>query len=317
MQIEIFTYEVLKSIQKKCKMRQEGEIMQEKLYKLLLNQYGEKIADEIKQEQEKVKKVTLRVNNLKSNVEEIKQQLLTNNIQFKEVTWYKDALIIDDVREQQIRKLSIYQEGKIYLQSLSSMIPPLILDPKEGENILDMAAAPGGKTTQIAAMTNNKAWITACEKNKIRGERLKYNLEKQGVRSVNIMFQDARSLSDFFSFDKILLDSPCSGSGTESINNIEDVENLVERLSKIQEQLLTKALKLLKSNHEMVYSTCSILSRENEEIIEKVLKKQKAEIIEIPKIEGIETLPTKIKGTLCVKPTEYFEGFFVAKLKKI
>ena len=180
-----------------------------------------------------------------------------------------------------------------------------------------MAAAPGGKTTQIAAITNNRAWITACEKNKIRGERLKFNLERQGVRSVNVMIQDARSLSDYFSFDKILLDSPCSGSGTENINNVEDVEELVERSFKIQEQLLIKALKLLKPNHEMVYSTCSILSKENEDILEKVLNKQKAKIIEIPQIEGIETLPTKIKGTLCVKPNEYFEGFFVAKLKKL
>ena len=68
------------------------------------------------------------------------------------------------------------------MQSLSSMLPPVILEPLESENILDMTAAPGGKTSQIAAMCNNKGMITACEKNKIRMDRLKYNLEKQGVR---------------------------------------------------------------------------------------------------------------------------------------
>jgi len=85
------------------------------------------------------------------------------------------------------------------------MIPPVILEPKEKENILDMAAAPGGKTTQISAISSGKSYITACEKNKIRCDRLKYNLQKQGVGNVNVMQEDARKLSDFFSFDKILL----------------------------------------------------------------------------------------------------------------
>ena len=291
--------------------------MPEILYDLLIQQYGEKIANEIKYGQYKQKYVTLRVNNIKSNIEEIKKELLKENIEFKDVTWYKDALIILNVREDKIKNMDIYKDGKIYLQSLSSMVPAIILNPKEGENILDMAAAPGGKTIQIASMTNNKVWITACEKNKIRGEKLKYNLEKQGVGCVNVMIQDARFLNDLFSFDKILLDSPCSGSGTQSINGIEDVRELVIRSSRIQEQLLIKALKLLKKGHEMVYSTCSILSIENEEIINKALKKCKAEIVKINKIEGIELLPTKIDGTLCIKPSEYFEGFFVAKLKKL
>ena len=114
------------------------------------------------------------------------------------------------------------------------MLPPIILEPKEGENILDMAAAPGGKTTQMAALTNNKAFITAVEKNKIRAERLKYNLQKQGVGCVNVMLEDARKLSDFFSFDKILLDAPCSGSGTMSIFDKNFNEELIKRSSKIQ-----------------------------------------------------------------------------------
>ena len=291
--------------------------MQDRLYKLLEEQYGDEIANEIKIGLEKQKYVTLRINSIKSNIEEIKQELSKSEISFREVNWYKDALIIENVREDRIKNLNIYNDGKIYLQSLSSMIPPIVLSPNIGENILDMAAAPGGKTTQIASMTDNKAWITACEKNKIRGERLKYNLEKQGVKSVNVMMEDSRKLSDYFSFDKILLDAPCSGSGTDSIRNIEDVEELILRSSKVQEQLLLKALKLLKPGHEMVYSTCSILSQENEDIINKVLKKANAEIVPIKKIEGIELLPTKIEGTLCVKPNEYFEGFFVAKLRRL
>ena len=90
------------------------------------------------------------------------------------------------------------------------MLPPIILEPKENTDILDMAAAPGGKTTQLAALTQNKAHITACEMNKIRCERLKYNIEKQGATSVYIMQEDSRKINDFFSFDQILLDAPCS-----------------------------------------------------------------------------------------------------------
>ena len=195
-------------------------------------------------------------------------------------------------------------------------MPPIVLQPNVGENILDMAAAPGGKTTQIAAITQNKAFITACEKNKIRAERLKYNLQKQGVGCVNVMLEDARKLSDYFSFDKILLDAPCSGSGTMSVFDKNFSKELIDRSSKTQEELLTKALKVLKSGGEMIYSTCSILSQENENVLKRVIAKTKAKIIPIEMTEEVPVLPTKINGTICVCPTELYEGFFVAKIKK-
>ena len=202
------------------------------------------------------------------------------------------------------------------------MLPPIILEPKEGTDILDMAAAPGGKTTQIAALTNNKAHITACEKNKIRAERLKYNVDKQGATCVFIMPKDSRFIDDFFSFDQILLDAPCSGSGTLDYNdaNVEKyfTEQLIERSSKTQKTLLSKAIKLLKPGHEMIYSTCSILDCENEDVVSSVIKNGNIEIVPI-NFEGMEELPilpTKIFGTLCVKPTELYEGFFVAKIRK-
>ena len=128
-------------------------------------------------------------------------------------------MIIEGAREPEIQELPIYREGGIYLQSLSSMLPPLFLAPKAGESVLDMAAAPGGKTTQMAAMTGNQAQITACEKNKVRQKRLKYNLEKQGASGTYVMVEDARKLNDFFSFDRILLDAPCSGSGTVEVRD--------------------------------------------------------------------------------------------------
>lgn len=297
--------------------------MQEKipqfLYEMLLKQYGEELANKIIEGYSKQRPVTLRINTIKASKEKVKEELIKNEIEFKEVEWNENALIIEKVREEEIKKLEIYENGEIYLQSLSSMIPPIILEPQVGENILDMAAAPGGKTTQMAAISNNEAMITACEKNKIRAERLKYNLDKQGANRVNVMLEDARKLDEFFSFDKILLDAPCSGSGTLNVNqNIEKIftKELVERSTKIQEELLKKAIKILKPGKEMVYSTCSVLAQENENVLKKVLSKSNVEIVPIENMKDIPLLPVSIEGTICVCPTDLYEGFFVAKVRK-
>ena len=206
--------------------------------------------------------MSLRINTIKTSKDKVENELKQNNIKFTEVSWYNEALIIENINENDIRKLNMYTNGEVYLQSLSSMIPVIVLEPKPGENILDMAAAPGGKTTQISAITNNQALITACEKNKIRADRLRYNLEKQGASGVNILNTDASHLDSFFSFDRILLDAPCSGSGTINLNNEKDMkffsEELINRSVKTQFELLKKAIQILKPGHEMVYSTCSI-----------------------------------------------------------
>ena len=291
------------------------------LNEMLKMQYGEEITQNIIKGYKADRKTTLRVNNLKSNINEIKERLLKEKIQYQEILWNKDALVINE--NDKISKLDIYEDGKIYLQSLSSMLPPIILDPKEKENILDMAAAPGSKTTQIASITNNNSYITACEVNNIRAERLKYNIEKQGVNCAFVMVKDARKLDDFFSFDKILLDAPCSGSGTISLKNenLQRVftEKLINKSAEVQLALLKKATKLLKPGGEMVYSTCSILSLENEEIVEKALKGTKAEVVPIKNdklFKELPLLPVKIAGTLCVAPNELYEGFFIAKIRK-
>ena len=286
-------------------------------------QYGQELTEEIINGYSKKRVTTFRVNTLKSNKEEIENVLNSLNIEYENVSWSEDAFILKNVNELDIEKMDIYKDGKIYLQSLSSMIPPIVLMPKEGKDILDMAAAPGGKTTQMAALSNNKAHITACEMNNIRIEKLKYNLEKQGASCVYVMQKDSRQIDDFFSFDQILLDSPCSGSGTlylEDPNlNKYFTKVLVDKSTKAQFALLKKALRILKPGEEMVYSTCSILQEENEEIVKKAMATAKCEIVKI-EFEGMEELPllpSKIDGTLCIKPTELYEGFYVAKIRKL
>lgn len=268
------------------------------------------------------RRTTLRVNTLKSSVQEVTEALNRAGIRFETAPFSDIAYMLTDATEKDVMALPLFEEGKIYLQSYSSMLPPLVLDPAGGDDILDMAAAPGGKTTQMAAMTGNKASITACERHPIRAEKLKHNLEVQGAGKVFVMVTDARQLDDFFSFGKILLDAPCSGSGTVYADD-PDLEKtltpaLVGKCKKTQLALLKKAIGLLKKGGTLVYSTCSILKEENEEIVKAAIQGSKVEIvpIELPGTEQLPLLPVTLPGTLCVRPTEEYEGFFVAKMIK-
>ena len=293
------------------------------LIEKLEKQYGKELTNRILEGYKIQRKTSFRINTLKSNKHEIEAVLKQNNLEFEKINYIENAYVLNSGTEKDLEVLQIYDEGKIYVQSLSSMLPPIILSPRENADILDMAAAPGGKTTQIAALVQNQANITACEMNHIRAEKLKYNVEKQGASSVYIMIEDARNIDDFFKFDQILLDAPCSGSGTLNFNdsNLEKyfTEKLIEKSSKLQLALLKKAVNIIKKGEEIVYSTCSILEEENEKILQEILKNKNLKIvpIELDKKAEIPLLPSKIPGTICILPDQFFEGFFVAKIKKI
>lgn len=292
------------------------------LQDILENEYGKDLKNTIIDGYKTKRATTFRANTLKTNSKIVEKYLNDHIMKYKKVRWNDDAFILIDNNENDVRSLDIYEKGEIYMQSLSSMLPAIILDPKSDENILDMTAAPGGKTTQLVALSDGKACITACEKNKIRMQRMKFNIEKQGATRANIMNEDARKLDNFFSFDKILLDAPCSGSGTLNFNDkdlqTKFTKDLVNRSIKTQKELLQKAVKILKKGGELVYSTCSILKEENEKNLEQLIKNNKLELIPINKdlFAEIPLLPVTLEGTICVCPNELYEGFFVAKLRK-
>ena len=293
------------------------------LAQLLRAQYGEETAERIAQGYALQRAVTLRANPLKTNAQAVRERLAAQGIETDTVPWYADAMIVRGAREDALTGLDLYERGEIYLQSLSSMIPPLLLGARPGENVLDMAAAPGGKTTQIAALTGNQAMVTACEMNKIRADRLRYNVQRQGATRVTVMNIDSRQLDDLFSFDRILLDAPCSGSGTVQLGSPRSKgqfsREFLSRTTKQQEALLGKALRLLRPGCEMIYSTCSVLAQENEEIVSRVLRKTGALIVplELAAFDSVPRLPVSIPGTLCVAPDELHEGFFVAKIRRM
>lgn len=271
--------------------------------------------------------VTLRANALRADRDEIAAALDEAGIAWEGVSWYPDAFVLADVRERVLWELPLYQEGKVYLQSLSSMLPPLALAPRAGADILDMCAAPGGKTSQIAALTGGAAHLTACEMSIPRAERLEHNLAKLGCRNVQVMRTDARRLDEFFSFDQILLDAPCTGSGTVRAGDPRAAERitpkLLDRVTRSQRALLDRALSALKPGGSLVYSTCSVLPAENEDQVERALRRHRD--CEVKPIAlagadegelGLPLLPGRVAGALTVCPTRAFEGFFMVRIEK-
>lgn len=289
--------------------------------------------------------VTLRANALLSTRDAVAEALADAGIAYRAVPWYPDAFALEGVRERAVWDLPIYQQGHVYLQSLSSMLPPLVLQPAPKADVLDMCAAPGGKTSQMAALSqeaarragSRAAHVTACELSAPRAQKLEHNLEKLGATSVQVMRTDARRLDSWFSFDQILLDAPCTGSGTVHLPD-ERVERrltpqLASKVERSQRALLDKALQVLKPGGALVYSTCSILRTENEDVVAQALKRHRdCELVPIAPVSewatgaavtdaqgnvpAPVTLPCTLSEALLVCPSDYYEGFFVAKIRK-
>ena len=292
----------------------------------LYDNYSPLTVDKILSGMSGARNTTLRVNNLKSDIYEVMNILKENAIKFDRVSWYNDALVIKNVNEKQIQKLEIYENGKIYLQSLSSMVPPLVLSPNTGEKVLDLTAAPGSKTTQMAAMMNNNGYILANELDALRCERLKFNIEKQGAKIIEVNNGRGEVIGKKYEeyFDKVLLDAPCSGEGRFLANDPKTYrswsEKTVKELSKLQRKLLKSAWQAVKQNGVIVYSTCTLNKEENENIIEWAMNELNLKVLDIDlKIKNsieIVSENLELKKAIRILPSKETEGFFIAKLKK-
>lgn len=294
----------------------------EKLYE----NYSPLTVDKILSGMSGERNTTLRVNTLKSDIYEIMNILKENAIKFDRVQWYNDALVIKNVDEKEIQRSNIYEEGKIYLQSLSSMVPPLVLNPKEGEKILDLTAAPGSKTTQIAAIMKNKGYILANELDALRCERLKFNVQKQGADIVEVQNGRGEVIGKKYEgyFDKVLLDAPCSGEGrflaTDPKTYRSWSERTVKDLAKLQKKLLRSAYLAVKNGGEIVYSTCTLNKEENEDILKWAINELNVKILEIDlNIKNsvqIEEENKELHKAIRIIPSKETEGFFISRLKK-
>lgn len=307
------------------------EIFKERLYEI----YPAYLADRILKSFEYRKNTTFRINLIKAKREEVLRELKKEGFILQNVNFYPDAFILKNKSLRELAETRVYREGKIYVQNLSSMLPPLILSPQAGENILDLASAPGSKTTQLACLLENKAKIVAVEKIKPRYYKLLANLQHQGVCNTEVLLEDGikvwRRYPEFF--DKVLLDAPCSSEARFFISNPRTFMywkiRKVKECAKKQKGLLLSGLRALKVGAILVYSTCTFSPEENEMVLNWLLKRVGDRVRIEPislKIKNIlpalrgwrgRNFPEQISNAIRIIPDENMEGFFIAKIRKI
>lgn len=274
---------------------------------------------------------SFRINTLKTSRNEIEKSLLKKGWKIKQVPFYKDGFYFTEKKDFVLGNTIEHFLGKIYIQETASMIPPVVLDAQKGESILDMAASPGSKTTQMAQMMENEGVIVANEKELKRISALRMNLQRCGVMNAIVTHMDGRAFKTIdMKFDKILLDVPCTGSGTimKSPYTIQmwSVKG-TKMMSNIQKQLIQAAVNVLKPEGTLVYSTCSLEPEENEDNVDYMitkmgLKTEKIKLKDFKTRPGITSWEGKeydksVENSIRIYPQDnQTEGFFVAKLVK-
>jgi len=273
----------------------------------------------------------VRINSLKTNLNELTQNLSNNyGIEFETVPRIPNCLKIVK-GEDKTGKTVQHINGEYYMQSLSSMLPALALHPDENDIVLDLCSAPGSKTTQLGEMMRNKGTLIANEISIDRVKMLVFNIDRMNLINAGVIHSKGELLGKIYPdhFDKILVDAPCSGLGIiQKKNEVNNWWSLirVSILGDLQLRLLIAAIKMVKEGGEIVYSTCTLTVEENELIINKVLEKYPVEIIplELPvkscsaftSYEGKNMHPS-LSIAHRILPWEInSEGFFIVKLRK-
>lgn len=269
---------------------------------------------------------SIRINKVKVDVKTVKEKL--KDFKLEQVPWCKEGYFISGERED-LGNLIWHSLGYFYVQEAASMIPALVLNPKKGDFVLDMCAAPGSKTTHLANIMENKGLIIANDPDYKRLKALNINLQRCGISNAVISLMEGRWFKNF-EFDKILVDAPCSATGNirRSLGTIRSWNPaVIRKLSGIQKQLIRVAFENLKDKGEMVYSTCSIDPEENEGVVSYLLdnfdvKLEKIEL-DIKRTDAIlefegESYNKEVKKCLRLWPQDNdSEGFFVTKIKKL
>lgn len=277
---------------------------------------------------------TLRVNTLKITRDEAVRWFCDHGIRFEPVDWLPEAFVLPDEISSRLDALKqVLDQGLFYRQNLSSILAVSILDPKPQENILDMCAAPGGKTVQIARLVGPQGSVTALEAVRKRYYKLKSVVSLMGADNVSCFCIDARRFRPRGGlFDKILLDAQCSCEacfragqpGTYAYWS----PRKIKELSRKQKGLLLSAGRLVKEGGGILYSTCTFSPEENEAVISWFLRKTGSEFKVIkPRIKGAEVYPAlrkwqerefdpQVSGCLRIVPKPGIGGFFIALLQR-
>jgi len=278
--------------------------------------------------------VTIRTNSLKTRRRDLAQALINRGVNLDPVgKWSKVGLVVYSATVP-LGATPEYLAGHYILQGASSLLPVMSLAPQEGERILDMASAPGGKTTHIAAVMKNTGMVLANDANKDRCKAVVGNLHRLGITNTVVCTHDGRLLPKVMTgFDRVLLDAPCSGTGViskdQSAKQSKDDQD-IHLCSHLQKELILAAIDCLdhksKTGGYLVYSTCSVLPEENENVVDYVLRKRHVKLVSTGLDFGVEGF-TKYREkryhptmNLCRRyypHTHNMDGFFVAKIKKL
>lgn len=282
--------------------------MPEWIVKKFCDEYGNEEAANICQNLNLRPNISVRLNRLKDKIELGEKGILED---FRVITGTKN-----------ITKTKEYIEGNITIQDEAAGLSSFILAPKEGEMVLDACSAPGGKTTYLAELMCNQGNIVAWDIYEERLKQVKQNAKRLGINIIQTEVHDATKLKEDYveRFDKILLDVPCLGLGV--IRRKPDIkwnrqENNIKEISDIQFNILKTCSKYLKKNGTLVYSTCSMLKEENDAIIEKIIKDENFEIVDIDKQIPKEFSKITTNNMVQFLPSQKHDGFFITMLKKI
>jgi NOL1/NOP2/sun family putative RNA methylase len=276
---------------------------------------------------------SVRVNTLKIDVKELVSRV-SKEWKLDPIPWCSEGFWIEhkgvgEEKRWDVGNMLEHVLGYVYVQEAASMIPPLVLDPQPGERVLDMCAAPGSKTTQMAQLMKNEGVIVANDITGVRLAALGVNLQRCGVRNA-IMTRMQGTRFREVEFDRVLVDAPCSGTGTirKSLKTIEMWNpKLASYLANTQRGLLKVGFNVLKPGGTLVYSTCTLEPEEDEGVVDWLLNKfDNAKVEEIKldikrsdavvSFEG-KTYSDEVKKCLRIWPQDNdTEGFFVAKITK-
>lgn len=239
--------------------------------KYCLQEFGEENTEKLLIAYNQAPHVTYRVNYLVAKPDEVTHILQENEVEFSFGRYLPEFIHIESGGLPLENEL--VKTGKVFIQDESAGLPVRLLNPKPGDNVIDLTAAPGGKTTYLAIRMRNKGRITAIDKSHRRLELLVDNAKTQGIKIISPVISD---MADFKAgpFDRVLLDPPCSGWGTAGKRadlrwnkTSQDISNL----SKIQAKMIDRASKLVKPGGVLVYSTCTIIRNENDQVVEEFL----------------------------------------------
>ncbi len=272
---------------------------------------------------------SIRVNTLKVSVAEMKKRL-SKDWELEQIPWCPEGFWMKHKEGRlDLGNTVEHDLGYYYVQEAASMVPPLVLDPQPGDRVLDVAAAPGSKSSQMAAMMQNRGVLMANDVSGARLAALGINLQRMGVSNCVISMMPGERIKEL-EFDRILLDAPCSGTGTirKSLKTISMYNpGSIKSLVGLQHRLLANAWSLLRPGGTLVYSTCSLEPDEDEGVIDWFLQNNKdATLAPItlnikhgPAVQEFEgkTYPSDVSNCLRLWPQDNdTEGFFVAKLVK-